>query len=61
MNPPEELWRVDFSVTYQADQRILHGCECFLTRAEADLRVTQMKTSPQKYEIKLSHYRKVSE
>ena len=60
MTPPEELWRIDFSVVY-ADGKILHGCECRLTRAEAETRAKQMQASPMKYEIQISHYRRTAE
>ena len=61
MTPPDEFWRVDFSVAFKQDQKLYHGCECFLTRQEAETRRSQMRTSDMKYEITLSHYRRTAE
>lgn len=60
MAPPDELWRVEFSVMYAIDGRIYHGCECFLTRLEAEMRASQMRTSTMKFDIQVSHYKRTA-
>jgi len=61
MTPPDELWRLSFMATFPLDKRVLHGCDCYGTLEEAEAAAAHLRLSPIKYQVEVSHYRRVTE
>ena len=61
MKPPDEIWRIDFAITFPKDGTTVDRCECFATRAERDARAERLVRDEKRHDVFLSRYKKVAE